>query len=180
MKVAKKHSNVSERELAAISIRNNEDDDSEPNAITFMAHNSSIDGAWYLDSGATRHMSYDKSNVIKIRQGGKKIFMADGSFINEIGTGEALLSCENGSGGAQVVRVENLSLVPELTANLISVSQLVKNGFEVNFSSSGAKVSKNKKVLVVADLCNGLFKIRSRERALLTTTGGHKKYCIHQ
>lgn len=177
-KVTKKAPSEVDTEFAGMSIHH---DDSESAAITFMAMTGNVDDGWFLDSGATRHMCHTRSNVTKLRrENGTKIFMADGSSISEDGIGEALLTCENDRGAEQLVRVENVLLVPGLKANLLSVSQLVKNGFIVTFDNNSAYISKNKHVMAVADHVNGLFKIRSHSRALMTSTGGHKKDCIHQ
>lgn len=156
-------------------------DDASDEPVTFMAYNSTVDDGWYLDSGATRHMSHARGCLSKLSSGYRtKIYMADGSSIEEEGIGQALLKCVNNDGEEQVVRVDNLLFVPGLKANLLSISQLLKNGLEVKFERNGATILKNGKSVAVADVVNGLFKLRTRNQALISSTGGHGKYCLHQ
>lgn len=106
--------------------------DVEDEAVALMVANHKVDDAWYLDSGCTKHMTHSKKVLTRFRTHGRtKIFMANGQSIGDQGTGEAMIRCEVGGPPERVLKLEDLLLVPELNANLLSISQLVKKGFKV-------------------------------------------------
>lgn len=58
------------------------------------------------------------------------------------------------------VTLLEVKCVPSLTTNLLSVSQLIKNGNKVNFRVGGCDIYNNEGVLVaVATLINGVYRL---------------------
>lgn len=156
-------------------------DDVEDDVVTFMACSRTTDDGWYIDSGATCHMSHTRNMVSQINPGSQsKIYLADGSTIDKQGVGQAILKCENGNGNMEIVRIDNVLLVPGLKANLLSVSQLAKRGIKVYFDDNGAVVVKDGRTVAVADHIDGLYKLKTQDQAMMVRTNGHKKYCLHQ
>lgn len=71
--------------------------------------------------------------------------------------------------GAGSVNIRNVLLVPDLTTNLLSVSQTVKNGNKVVFDSTGCKIYNNKEVLVAtAKLVNNMYKLKCTSEKVFT------------
>lgn len=54
--------------------------------------------------------------------------------------------------------------MPELTTNLISVSQLIKNGNRVVFSTTQCHIfHKNNKLVAVAELVKNIYKLKTKQ-----------------
>ncbi|XP_070023318.1 uncharacterized protein [Nicotiana sylvestris] len=87
-------------------------------------------GKWYLDSACSRYMTGDKQlfkSVTKL-DGGTVTF-GDKCKGNVIGVGKVLLS--------SICNVDEVYLVDELGYNLLSISQLCDNDYEVRFKKHG-------------------------------------------
>jgi hypothetical protein len=88
---------------------------------------------WIVDSGATRHMCSEKSNFRRIDEtfsGNVKV--ANGQTIRAKGVGDVELIIFT-EGEVFSVTLSNVLWVPELNENLISVNQLVRKRFVVEF-----------------------------------------------
>ena len=79
---------------------------------------STAQGTWVVDSGATDHMTYSSTEFISYRPcpSNKKIATADGTFITVAGKGDILLS--------QDLILRDVLHVPKLSAKLLSVHKL--------------------------------------------------------
>ncbi|XP_070031796.1 uncharacterized protein [Nicotiana tomentosiformis] len=91
-------------------------------------HKKNRKGKWYLDSACSRHMTGDKQlfkTVTKLDGG--TITFGDKSKENVIGVGRVSLS--------STCDVDEVYLVDELGYNLLSISQLCDNDYEVRFKN---------------------------------------------
>ncbi|XP_019237057.1 PREDICTED: uncharacterized protein LOC109217278 [Nicotiana attenuata] len=116
--------------------RINEEEDSEQ--LGLMADEGASEeqrkknrkGKWYLDSACSRHMTGDKQLFKTVtRLDGGIVTFGDKSKGNVIGVGKVPLSptCD----------VDEVYLVDELGYNLLSISQLYDNDYEVRFKKHG-------------------------------------------
>lgn len=99
---------------------------------------------WYIDSGATRHMT-PHDDLIENKNGDvDKITAANGAKIDVTGTGEGKVTFGDGN-----VKLKNIMHVPELAVNLLSVSQIAQKGNTVIFNAEGCSIynDENKCVL---------------------------------
>ncbi|XP_075080045.1 uncharacterized protein LOC142165378 [Nicotiana tabacum] len=99
-------------------------------APTVEHHKKNRKGKWYLDSACSRHMTGDKQlfkSVTKL-DGGTVTF-GDKSKGNVISVGKVPLS--------STYDVDGVYLVDELEYNLLSISQLCDNDYEVRFKKYG-------------------------------------------
>ncbi|CAN6333529.1 unnamed protein product [Urochloa humidicola] len=96
--------------------------------VDFMNMNS--DAPWYISSSVSQHMTGDLcllTNFVTIRP----------SHTVQTHTGMRLQVCGQGSVKAGQFSIPNISYVPGLGENIISISQLTDTGFTVEFSANG-------------------------------------------
>jgi hypothetical protein len=105
-------------------------------------------GDWIVDSGATRHMTSDKSVFIEYRTIQPRVVeVANGERLLGIGQGKARLSVSVGGHARSVVLTDVLH-VPQIRGNLISVARLQDKGIVVETT-----VSPVQKALIIK--CQG-------------------------
>lgn len=98
---------------------------------------SYINGGWVVDSGATCHMCAEErmfSSLDRTVTGG--VTVASGHVIPAVGRGIVNLFVKKGR-LSEKVTLSNVLFVPELDGNLISVKNLIDNGFVVDFRNNG-------------------------------------------
>lgn len=117
---------------------------------------------WVIDSGATAHMSRNGDHMINTREPIKKnIVVANSQQISVQSVGDINQTVETNDGMNEIL-IKNVQYVPDLCANLLSVSQMVKNDNVVVFSKNGCTIyNKNKKVIATGTLENDLFKLNT-------------------
>lgn len=95
--------------------------------------------SWILDSGASRHMSNSAKcfeNLIHLKTS-IEIKVGDGRIIHGTGIGNVKIIVKNSSD----IILKNVLFVPKLAYNLISVSQLSKDGKSINFHGDTCEIS---------------------------------------
>lgn len=141
----------------------NKSSDSKSALITFSAVFLSRkygENSWYLDSGATKHMTMhnDWITVSKKHETGN-IRAANGELMKVESTG-AVSFCVDVDKERKQVKVEDVLCVPDLTANLLSVSQITSKGNEVIFYSKGCVIrNSHGDVLATGTMSNGLYQL---------------------
>ena len=89
---------------------------------------------WYVDSGCSRHMTGDISQLKNLEQydGGDVVF-AGGSKGRII---------QKGTVGNGALTLENVNYVPELKHSLLSVSQMCDKGYSAHFTNKECLILK--------------------------------------
>ena len=92
------------------------------------------ENVWIVDSGCSRHMTGDKNCFSSLKKASKteSIVFANASTSAVVATGLVKVN-EN-------FELKNVALVKDLKYNLLSVSQIVDEEFEVHFKKTGSKV----------------------------------------
>ncbi|KAI5708540.1 hypothetical protein M8J77_024816 [Diaphorina citri] len=126
---------------------------------------SSNNATWYFDSGATSHISNNDAcleNVVTLDE--EKVFgVANGDQLKCGTKGDVKLVCPDKS----TITAHDVSYVPGVMMNLLSVSQITQKGNTVVFSKTGCKVVhgkvrvKNKFVIASGVNENGLYRFDS-------------------
>nr|AAP53706.1 retrotransposon protein, putative, unclassified [Oryza sativa Japonica Group] len=92
------------------------------------------ENVWIVDSGDSRHMTGDKNWFSSLKKASKteSIVFADASTSAVVATGLVKVN--------EKFELKNVALVKDLKYNLLSVSQIVDENFEVHFKKTGSKV----------------------------------------
>ena len=120
---------------------------------------------WILDSGATQHMSNDKSyfNELNILATPLPVQVGDGRILDAIGVGTIALQMHLPDNTARKCFLKNVLCVPKLNYNLVSVSQATANKNTFVFSDSDCKVyAYNNKLLAVADKIGKMYMLKCK------------------
>ena len=108
--------------------------------------------SWIVDSGTTSHMSNNVKYLMNLKQEHSRVGVAKkDEFMTSKGTG--IIELEN-------CTLKNVMYVPDLSANLISVSAIAENGGKITFTEDKVVVEKNdKEILCGKRKENGLYEI---------------------
>ncbi|KAH9677219.1 retrovirus-related pol polyprotein from transposon RE2 [Citrus sinensis] len=108
-----------------------------PKAAYLANMDAPADTNWYLDSGATHHLTNDMSNMNMAEPftGTFKLVIGNGVGLFITHTGSAVLRMKSSINHVDL-KLNNILLVPKITKNLISVSKLTRdNNVVVEFTN---------------------------------------------
>jgi hypothetical protein len=97
---------------------------------------------WFLDSGATSHMTWDESFFDRLEFFDGSILLANGERVECKGSGSGKLTISE-LGGSKTLGLENVLFVPGLHCNLISISTITEQGFQVLFGDGEFAILRN-------------------------------------
>lgn len=132
---------------------------------------------WYIDSGATSHMTGDSKLLLKMSEEatGSEIVVANNSKLKVTGTGTSVVQLKP---GGETKTISDIKYVPNLSVNLLSVKSLVSKGYCVYFSTNGCQIIDQEKShikgepVATASLHEGLYKLDIfEEQANLVKSG---------
>lgn len=154
--------------------------DSQASGYTIFQLSTKPHGnAWFIDSGATCHMTNDRSFFVKMDSDYRdKVFMADGATLEVVGKGSGNLRClvEN---SVSVAVFQDVLYVPNLKGSLVSVRKLVMNGLQVKFSNEECTITKiDGHVVATASPTGELYKLNLKNDAMFAKQDDLKG-CIH-
>lgn len=129
-------------------------------AAAFIASVSNSD-AWYIDSGASMHMTKHKqllhNETVPLV---KTITVANDKSLPVESSGQLSLDICDDRGRSNKILFQNVLYVPELATNLLSVSQIVNHGGEVKFNNAGCVIlNSHKKIVATAILINNMYRL---------------------
>lgn len=141
---------------------------------TFMANVSDTD--WIIDSGATAHMTKNKSCLKNIQKPiMKEVTVANNQkiIIDSVGEVDHCVKTEN---KISAITFKDVQYVPGICANLLSVSQIVQRGYEVLFNKNGCKIyDTTKKTIATGSMINNMFKLDTVPCEIACAAKGDKK-----
>lgn len=115
---------------------------------------------WYFDSGSTSHLTHDVAILENAFQSVKKEVITankDVMFVESVGDVNETILLNN---EPETLRIKNVQYVPNVIANLISVSKIVESVNSVLFHNRGCEVfNADKEVIATGSLINGMFKL---------------------
>lgn len=98
---------------------------------------------WCIDSGATSHMCHEKEKFCDFTPLANQYVKVAANQTMEIrGKGTIRLTISDGS-KEKKIRLEKVLYVPELSANLMSISKMTENDHEVRFKGDHVWVSNS-------------------------------------
>lgn len=116
---------------------------------------------WYVDSGASVHLCSNEELFEESRDPGemREIMVANQEKVPVKCLGNVKLTTIVEQNTYDIT-VKNVLCVPNLTTNLLSVSQLIKNGNIVKFETNRCIIyNKQNEIIGTADLRNGVYKL---------------------
>ncbi|KAJ8711665.1 hypothetical protein PYW08_006955 [Mythimna loreyi] len=141
-------------------------------SAVFLSGNYSKDD-FYLDSGASVHLTPDV-NIVKnpcFSPQIKEIIAANKSAMPVLCSGDVNIITKTSNGCRYDVTLKEVSCVPNLSTNLISISKLIKNGNSVQFKNDCCYIYNQENSLVgIADEMNGVYKLRLESKQCLFTS----------
>lgn len=120
--------------------------------------NANASNLWYLDNGASNHMSGQRSKFKELNEEIKgQVKFGDGSIVQIMGKGSVAVRCK--AGGEQILR--EVYYIPSLRSNIISLGQLAEDGYKITLNGDFLWVRDGQGVLLmkVKRSTNRLYKI---------------------
>ncbi|KAF2322074.1 hypothetical protein GH714_006270 [Hevea brasiliensis] len=130
---------------------------------------------WYLDTGATNHMTGDKHCFVEIDDSiCGKVKFGDGSVIDIQGFGSVMFQCKNG----EHLTLTNVYYIPKLKSNIISLGQIDESGGRILIECGALRVydNSNRLIIKVRRQQNRLF-IADLQIAEKKGESSHKQRC---
>lgn len=123
-------------------------------------HSQSGESVWYIDSGATSHMTNDQKLLSKLRTAEhNEVILANRERVPVNSVGEVNLVLKVNRQKIET-NIRNVEYVPSLCANLLSVRQITKQNKKVVFEGNVCKVYDVKNRLIAKAYAeNGLYKL---------------------
>ena len=131
------------------------------NQSEFNYDSSASTSCWYPDSDATHHVSNDLSNlnISSEYNGGKNLLLGNGAAVSIANIGETSFNSHSTS-FSRKLHLKNLLHVPNITKNLLSVSQFAKDNsvfFEFNPNFCFVKDLGTREIVLKGILEKGLY-----------------------
>lgn len=138
-----------------------------------MSEKNSNTQIWTLDSGATNHMSPNLSAMTNVRPLNIKVDLAeDNRNLSVEAQGDLEVRVETKQGN-RIICIRNIFYIPTLRTNLLSVSQLTRNGYRISFEDKCAEITgKRNEIVAEGYEQDGVFLIEtvvSNNRAMNVT-----------
>lgn len=116
---------------------------------------------WFIDSGATRHLSMRSDWMADKNMQVKSSIRAANNETMEVECSGNVDFTVSLNGKCSTVNIQNVLCIPKLTANLLSVSELTAKAKTVIFTSKGCEIrdTSTGKLLATATEVNGLYKL---------------------
>ena len=124
------------------------------------------DLTWYIDSGASQHMSYDKEMMVDYVhfENPQKVRLGDNRVVQALGKGNIWLDIKD-ENDYNPARLVDVLYVPDLAKNLFSLSAGAKRGYTIELQQSGCVIlDKFRKISGSGKLQNDLYVLDINER----------------
>ena len=160
---SKDRSNKSRREYTGLATEEKEEHsynvEKQTHRENKQPHGSEI---WTLDSGSSTHMSPDIERMRETRPFQTKVNLAeDARALMSRARGNIEVSTDTNDGEVNLL-IKDVLYIPGLRGNLLSVSQLCKNGHKIVFENHGAKViGRHNEIIAEAREENGIYVVKT-------------------
>lgn len=153
---------------------------SEDYTNCFFTESTSYDG-WIIDSGATCHMTSEKSSFSAINCSYRSsITVANGDSLEAKGIGSVNIMVGTND-GAETLKLNNVLWIPGLSVNLISVRKLVNEGFVVKFNDKVAFIEGKGMKAVIGMAKKNHFILDNKPMCLKAEERSNDEdLCVHQ
>lgn len=123
-------------------------------AVSILVNTQPSSSVWYFDFGASNHLPFSTDHLFDIKSsiGKMHVHAADGEKLLITAIGDVSHSLTS----------QNIFISPSLSANLLSIGQLVNDVCTISFSSSGCVVQDQVSGMVIAKgpKCKRMFPLQ--------------------
>ena len=134
-----------------------------------MEQSKREDEMWYLDNGASNHMTGERSYFSKIKENiTRKVKFGDGSYVNINGKGSILFEAKTG----EHKLLTDIYYIPELRSNILSLEQAIEQKCDVRMKEDYLTLRDPTGTLIVKVL-------RAFYQFYKTTLKVEKPTCLH-
>mmetsp|Transcript_14864 Transcript_14864/g.25335 ORF Transcript_14864/g.25335 Transcript_14864/m.25335 type:complete len:1270 (-) Transcript_14864:150-3959(-) len=125
-------------------------------ATALYTNYNDIDSNWYLDSGCSHHITGDASQILEFYDDtiNEKFSIADNTIIHVNKHGKCRVF-----GNPKCLYLKDVYFSNDIKKNLISISMLIKDGFDVKFSKHKCDIFKNNNLILSTNERDGTYKI---------------------
>ena len=132
------------------------------------------DPAWYMDSAASYHMTYDPGLFQSMRSSSKEVELADGTTIRAKGVGTIEIDILV-AGETVTQPLFDVYYIPDLDSNLLSIGCIERKGYSINVRNGKMTVEDSYEVRMEATRINTLYILNQPDetkthRAMVTKT----------
>eukprot|EP00794_Sanderia_malayensis_P002050 gene2050-biopygen1853 len=161
-KAGSKSSEESANRAEADIDSNPEMETNEMHGLALTAHvgQSKHGDDWWIDSGATQHMTPDRNgmhNFVKFNTP-KKVQLADNSVLFSYGKGDLRLVVYDGCTKVDL-KLSNVLYVPKIKKKLLSLPTITEKGAEVRFKDQSFTVIMNEEMYCIGHKSGKMFKL---------------------
>lgn len=145
----------------------NEESDEEESGLLTTALNTGkhlmTENSWVVDSGASSHMSNDKTLFMSIKKiEPVEVILGDTHSVYAVGTGNIELKVELENGKEKKITVHDVLFVPKLSYNLLSVSKMSERKKTTIFTGQSCKIQdKQKKIVATGKRVGNLYRLNT-------------------
>ena len=133
--------------------------------------------SWYIDSGASFHMTGSESWFIS---GSRRpisrieILLGDGTKLATSEIGDVEMYVKNGNSSKRII-VKDVLFLPGIKANLMSVAKIQERGHEVKFVDNRCEVVSGSHggIILAANIDRGTFKVQATPRTGVAFIADH-------
>ena len=185
-----KNSKYNKSKFSANTARNRyiSDDEVVLSTSTVSALTSKVNlNSFIIDSGATQHMCYNRDMFFNYSELENKlnVHVGNGSVLTAIGSGDLQIKLKLPTERLISCTLRNVLYVPGLAYNLISVSQVTRDGKQIQFYNNSCKILNNGKMIAFGSKVDNLYMLDciKEESCLASKTNDssllHRRFC-HQ
>jgi transposase InsO family protein len=145
----------------------NSDDDYLLTSSTLVAN----PGTWVIDSGASRHQCADRQAFSVFKEHSSTTTIGNGTKLDVRGIGKVVVKFSDDKDVPHDVTLQNVLFVPDMAANLISVSALFDAGASVIFSATQCTIKgKSGKIITSAQRRGNMYVVEPGEHVAAIST----------
>ena len=146
-----------------INAEENSNQDADNHVIALKSDeslNDSDNNDWWIDSGASQHMTPTKTHMNNYAKFNKPLIvkLADDTILHAIGKGNIRLKIRRGENVVELLLSDVLH-VPKIKNNLFSIPVVINKGASISFENEYCLISKGDKTFKIGSKSGKLYKL---------------------
>ncbi|CAB3241753.1 unnamed protein product [Arctia plantaginis] len=158
--------------------KSKEKSEQSTNYVAVFSATTCNEKGWYIDSGASMHMTMNSDWLyVKIPPPISTIKVANDEKLLVEACGKINLNVADSNGKINTIQVQNVLYVPGLATDLLSVTQMIKNGCHIQFNEKGCKIlNRNKEQVSTAKMINNMYRLNTHSTPAYTSASKDNDY----